>query len=120
MTPRNLKKKLPKYLTKLYADDLPKGQVYDITLEIIEFITDSLLHLKDFRCEHLVHIYGLESDVLEGLPDDSRKILSYNFANNVVQQMFDAKRKQRESRDRRIQELLEENLAGQSNVEKIH
>ncbi len=120
MTPKNLRKKLPSLLSDLYAGDLVKGEVYDSTLELVEFITNLLIKQEGLRCEHLVHIYGLEDDVMEGLPDDSLKILSYNFATNIVQEMFRAKQERKEETDRRVRELLEENLHGNTNVKKLH
>ena len=80
MNARNLKTRLAENLAAIYAENLAKGEVYDITLELVEFITMALLKHPSMRCEHLVHIYGLEEDVEEGLPADSVKILSYHLS----------------------------------------
>ena len=118
MNARNLKTRLAENLAAIYAEKLTKGEVYDRTLELVEFITLALLKHPDMRVPHLVHIYGLEEDVEEGLPDDSSKILSFNFASNIVQVMFEAQAKISEENEARLEAIIEECEAG--NVTKIH
>ena len=114
-----LKTRLPEILTRLNSAELTKGQVYDLTLELVDFITTALMKNPKMRTEYLVQIYGLEEDVEEGLPDDSRKILSYYFANNIVRVMFDAQEERDAERQARIAELVEE-CVEEGNVSKIH
>ena len=120
MTPRNLKDRLPQTLAEIYAGSLTKGEVFDKTTEIVELITTLLLKHPQMRVEHLVSLFGLDDDVEDGMPNDSKKILAFNFASEIVRVMFAAKEKQSAENQARIDEMISELGAEESNVTRIH
>lgn len=120
MSPTNIKTRLAKILKTIYADEPQKGKVYDLTVELVEFITVALLNHPKMTNEHLATFYGLEEDVQQGLPTDSKKILTYNFANAIVSEMFDAKAERERENQRRVDELIAECEEGSANITKLH
>ena len=119
MTSKNFSKKFTTLLTKIHCADAARGAIYDEVLELIEFMSRMLLKIPNAEIAHLAELYGLHEELEAGMPTDSKKIADYNFANRVIQSMFDAKDKQRAENERRVDELVDEWSRG-GKVERLH
>ena len=119
MNTKNYDRRISSLLTMIYVGEADRGEIYDGVVEIIEFISRILLKVPGVEIAHLATLHGLQDEIAEGLPTDSKRLADYHFANNVIQQMFTAKEMQREENSRRVEEIVDE-WSKEGKIERLH